>query len=203
MHEILKDTKMVVFDIMGVILSNPSLVRKGLYSLYKEKYSYGYIKKLYDEVRSNSEGDASLWNALGEKDHDVARERFLNTYELEEGFEDIRKYLRENGMKMSILSNMPKEWGKFFYKKFNLSDDFNPMVFSGKIGVSKPDHGKYIEFLNRTDVPSSKMLFIDDKLENLKRASLVGMKTVYFKRIEDEVVDFNPDYTITSFSELM
>ena len=204
MHEIFKGIKVVVFDVMGVIISNPSLVKDGLYPLYKEKYSYEYVKGLYDDVRANPQGDSSLWQGLGELDHDLARERFLNMYELTEGFVDFKNFLKENGFKMAILSNMPKEWGKFFYKKYNLSEDFNPMVFSGKVGVSKPDYGKYIEFLKIKDTNSSNILFIDDKLENLKSASLVSIKTVHFDRGKNEKdLDFIPDCTNTSFSELM
>jgi FMN phosphatase YigB (HAD superfamily) len=76
------------------------------------------------------------------------------------------------------------------------------MVFSGKVGVSKPDHGKYVEFIKRADVLSTKILFIDDKLENLKSASGFGIKTVLYDRGKEQG-GFIPDLIIKSFKELM
>jgi 2-hydroxy-3-keto-5-methylthiopentenyl-1-phosphate phosphatase len=109
MNSVLNDIQMVAFDVMGVIISNPSLVKEGLYPLYKDRYSYEYIKGLYDEVRSNVKGDEFLWDALNEENYENARKRFLDMYQLDEGFEEFRCFLKQKGIKMSILSNMPQD----------------------------------------------------------------------------------------------
>jgi len=206
MSDVLKDIEMVVFDLMGVIITNSSLVRKGLFTLYGDSYSQEYIKGLYSEVRSNREGDSSLWDGLGEGDYHSARARFLGQkYMLNSNFNNIRNFLKERGIQMSVLSNMPVSWGDYLCKRFNLNDDFNPKLFSGAVGISKPNRGIFLEFFKQARIDPGKMLFIDDKLKNLKTASELGMKTVLFSRQDKEKSqkDFSPDYTISSFKELM
>jgi HAD superfamily hydrolase (TIGR01549 family) len=187
---------------MGVILSNPSLVRKGLYPLYKDRYSYEYLKELYNDVIANVDGDTALWNGLGVEDTDKARKEFLDIFDLDENFEKFRSVLNRKNIRKGVISNMPEEWGDYLSQKFKLFEDFNPILLSADIGVRKPDYGKYDEFLNRAKVRGDKVLFIDDKLENLQMGKRFGFKTVLFDRGRDQY-GYEPDLVITSFEELM
>jgi HAD superfamily hydrolase (TIGR01549 family) len=114
----------------------------------------------------------------------------------------FRDYLGKENIRKGIISNMPKEWGDYLAKKFNLVVDFDPIILSGDVGVSKPDYGKYDEFLNRAGVRGEKVLFIDDKLENLIMAERFGFKTVLFDRGREQE-GFEPNVKISSFKELM
>jgi HAD superfamily hydrolase (TIGR01549 family) len=199
---IFKDIDIVAFDIMGVILTNPSLIRKGLYPIYKDRYSYEYIKSLYKNVRSNVDGDMALWKGLGINDPDIARKEFLDTYEIDDGFEEFRSLLTKKNIRKGIISNMPEEWGDYIAQKFNLVKDFDPILLSSDIGVAKPDYGKYDEFLKRAEVRGDRVLFIDDKLKNLEMGKKLGFKTVLFDRGRKRG-GFEPDVIITSFQELI
>jgi HAD superfamily hydrolase (TIGR01549 family) len=202
MHKILNDIKLVAFDIMGVIITEPSMVRNGLYPIYKDKFSYDYIKGLYNKAKIDVDGDKVLWDGLGVDDIESAREKFLTIFKKDSGFEEFRDYLSNRGLRKGVISNMPENFGDYFINKFKLNIDFDPILISADIGVAKPDYGKYDEFLNRAKVRGDEVLFIDDKLKNLKMGKMFGFKTVQFYRNEQEE-DYMPDLVIESFKELM
>jgi len=204
MKEMFKDIDIVIFDIMGVIIVNPSLVSEGLYPYYKGKYDCEYLESLYGRIRKNPAGDASLWNELGEKNPDLARKRFLDRFEIDKDFVRFKNLLKKNDFRIGILSNMPKEWGEYFSDKFDFEKDFNPIIMSGIVAMRKPDEEIYLEFEKRSGVSLRRSLFIDDKESNLKEASRFGAKTVLFSRARREEVKhgFYPDYDIASFEEL-
>jgi putative hydrolase of the HAD superfamily len=202
MHKIFEGIEMVAFDIMGVIITESSLVRKGLYPLYKDNFSYEYIKSLYKDIRSDTQGDISIWKGLGVKESDKAREEFLDIYKVDSGFEKLRNCLKEKGINKGIISNMPKEWGEYFVEKLNLNYDFDPIVLSGTIGLKKPNDEIYQRFLEDSGVEGEEIVFIDDKLENLEAAKKFNINTVLFDRGKEQD-GFKPDLIIKSFKELI
>jgi putative hydrolase of the HAD superfamily len=202
MHKLLNGIDIVAFDIMGVIIPESSMVRNGLYPIYKESFSYEYIKDLYNKAKINVDGDSELWKGLGVDDPDSARAAYLSLFKKDNHFEEIRSYLERKGFNKAIISNMPENFGDYFVDKFELKKDFDPILISGDIGVAKPDYGKYDEFLNRAKVRGEKVLFIDDKLSNLEMAKRFGFKTVLFDRGKEQD-GFRPDLIIKSFRELM
>jgi FMN phosphatase YigB (HAD superfamily) len=205
MKEIYKGIDIVIFDVMGVIITSPSLVKDGLYPHYEGRYDYEYLKDLYRKIRKDTKGDASLWEEIGEENPEVARKGFLERFVLDTGFWDFRDFLEKKNFKRGVLSNMPKEWGEYFFKKLDFEKEFNPVVISGQVGMRKPDEEIYLEFEKRSGIPLEKSLFIDDKLGNLETASKLGVKTVHFKRVEmkGDKGPFQPDYEVTSFAELL
>jgi len=205
MKEIYKGIDIVIFDVMGVIITSPSLVKDGLYPHYEGRYDYEYLKDLYRKIRKDTKGDASLWKEIGEDNPEVARKGFLERFVLDKGFWDFRDFLEKKNFKRGVLSNMPKEWGEYFFEKLNFEKEFDPVVLSGQVGMRKPDEEIYLEFEKRSGIPLEKSLFIDDKLGNLETASNLGVKTVHFKRVEKKGDKglFQPDYEVPSFAELL
>lgn len=202
MHKILEDVDLVAFDIMGVIITEPSLISKGLYPIYQNRYSYEYVKELYRNIRTDINGDISLWEGLKVENPEKARKEFLDIYKVDDNFEKFRTFLSEMGIEKGIISNMPKEWGEYFINKLNLKSDFKNIILSGSIGMKKPDRGIYEEFIKNNQDQSNKILFIDDKLSNLETAKQIGMKTVLYDR-DREQQGYEPDLVIKSFEELM
>jgi putative hydrolase of the HAD superfamily len=202
MHKILDDVDIVAFDIMGVIITEPSLISKGLFPIYQDRYSYDYVKKLYRNIRTDIKGDISLWEGLEVEDPEKARKEFLDIYEVDENFEKFRTFLSEMEIGKGIISNMPKEWGEYFINKLNLKSDFKNIILSGSIGIKKPDKGIYEEFLKYNQDQPNKILFIDDKLSNLETVKQLGVKTVMYDRGKEQE-GYEPDLIIKSFEELM
>jgi FMN phosphatase YigB (HAD superfamily) len=119
-------------------------------------------------------------------------------------FWEYRNFLSKKNIRKGILSNMPREWGEYFFEKFNLKNEFDPIVLSGEVGMSKPERGIYLGFEKRSGIALKRSLFIDDKLINLKTAYDLGVKTVYFNRKKKKrnIEGFQPDYEVSSFADL-
>ena len=128
-----------------------------------------------------------------------------NGFVIDTEFLDFMKFLNKRNIRKGILSNLPKEWGEYFLKKFNLKNEFNPIVLSGEVGMRKPERGIYLEFERRSGIALEKSFFIDDKLINLKTASDLGVRTVYFnrKKKKREIEGFQADYEVSSFVQLL
>lgn len=201
MHKIFDNTKLLVLDIMGVILTNGSLIKRGLYPIYKEKYSYSLVKGLYSNVRHSTEGDTSLWKGLNEKNYNNARRNFLDKYKVDYEYETFKRKILEKDIKLGVFSNMPKEWADYLVKRLDLNEDYSFTIFSGYVGLKKPDIDIYEYLLKQSNYSPNEIVFIDDKLRNLAPASKLGIKTVHFKRKNDEF-DFKPDLTMKSFSDM-
>jgi putative hydrolase of the HAD superfamily len=141
---------------------------------------------------------------IGKKNSKIVRKNFLERFVLDPEFWEFRDFLEKENLRKGILSNMPKELGRYFFKKLNLEGEFDPIVLSGEVGMRKPDKEIYLEFEKRSGIPLGKSLFIDDKLGNLETASNLGVKTVHFRRVKNKRNGgkFKSDYEITSFAEL-
>ena len=202
MHKLFENIELIAFDIMGVIITEPSMVRNGLHPMYKDKYSYDYVKDLYNKAKINVDGDLQLWKGLEVKDPVKARKELLESFKKDRGFNRFRRYLSRKGFRKGVISNMPGNFGDYFIEKFKLKKDFDPILISADIGVAKPDFGKYDEFLNRAQIRGEKVLFIDDKRRNLEMAKRFGFKTVQFDRGREQGGP-KPDMIIKSFKELM
>ena len=84
-----------------------------------------------------------------------------------------------------LLSNNNETSFSFVEENYNVSQYFDEMVLSYKIGHMKPDAAIYHEVLNRSQIPAQHCLFIDDLAENIEGAKTVGMHGIQFTGITD------------------
>ena len=134
----------------------------------------------------------------------IVRKQFLEKLSIDNDLYEYLSFLKGADIKRGILSNMPREWWRYFSKKFSLAKYFDPIVLSGEVGMRKPDKEIYLEFEKRSGIPLEKSLFIDDRLSNLGTASNLGIKTVHFKKDKGKRHGngFKPDFQVSSFAEL-
>jgi putative hydrolase of the HAD superfamily len=85
--------------------------------------------------------------------------------------------------RVGLLSDMPKEWVVWLDKKFCIFRNFDEIVVSGFVGVTKPNLGIYQLMLEKLGLPAEECLFIDDMVHNLKYPESIGMKTIHFEGI--------------------
>ncbi len=152
------------------------------------------MKEVYKDI------DIVIFDVMGV----VVRKQFLEKLSIDKDLYEYLSFLERVDIKKGILSNMPREWWKYFSNKFSLVEYFDPVVLSGEVGMRKPDKEIYLEFEKRSGIPLGRSLFIDDKLGNLETASNLGVRTVHFKRPENKgnKGSFQPDYEVSSFGEL-
>ncbi len=81
---------------------------------------------------------------------------------------------------VALLSNNLKEWIDFAFKKFDLNKFFNTTLISADVGIRKPDERIYQMFFKLTGASPENCIFVDDKWDNLKAASELGINAVLF-----------------------
>ena len=100
--------------------------------------------------------------------------------------------LRESGRKTAILSNMPREFSRYLRSNADWLEDFDHKVFSGEMGVVKPDPEIYFACLQGLAVNAEEALFIDDVAVNVKAAEVIGINSIRFESISQLCADVQP-----------
>jgi putative hydrolase of the HAD superfamily len=97
--------------------------------------------------------------------------------------------LRAAGIKVGILSNLPRVLGEDLRKKHFLAkmflDHFDHVTFSYELLLVKPQAGIYRHAIEGLGVASEEALFLDDKLPNVQGAIDVGLRAELFTSWED------------------
>ena len=79
------------------------------------------------------------------------------------------------------FTNTEKEIVEFNKAKNRVFNLFDKNYISCEIGLMKPDIKAYEFVLRDLDAQPSEVIFIDDKIENLKPAKQLGMDTILYK----------------------
>jgi putative hydrolase of the HAD superfamily len=82
---------------------------------------------------------------------------------------------------VGALNNEARETNDFRFEKFGLRDLFDVALSSCYLGLRKPEAAIYKRALDILGRPTERVLFIDDRAENVAGATGVGMKGVVFK----------------------
>ena len=101
---------------------------------------------------------------------------------------NLAKELRGQGIITAILSNIFKFSADVTREK-NGYDEFSPVILSYEVGMVKPEPEIYQLAIEKLNVKSEEIIFIDDKERNLIPARKLGMKTVLAKKPEQIVKD--------------
>lgn len=92
---------------------------------------------------------------------------------------DLLKHLREQGYKIGILTNNPREAGPIL-RSAGIQEYCDTLLISGEIGFSKPDPKAFNKLLEELGVEASQLVFIDDSPQSLATADEVGYIPVQF-----------------------
>ena len=82
---------------------------------------------------------------------------------------------------VGALNNEARETNDFRFEKFGLRDVFDVALSSCYLGLRKPDAAIYKRALDILGRPAERVLFIDDRPENVAGATGVGMNGIVFK----------------------
>ena len=198
--------KWVIFDAMGVVYKVADDVSDLLVPYLRSKSNSMPLKKIYKSYIKASLGQIKsleFWTTLGygREYPDIETEFLDNWYTFDAEFLEVAKELKKK-YKLAMLSNDLKDWSNFLRNKFNINQLFDVNVISGDVRYRKPDKRIYEILLDKTKSPAEECIFFDDKLENLRAASKLGIKTIKFVRSEDKV-PFCSEFEISRFKELI
>lgn len=89
--------------------------------------------------------------------------------------------LRDEGLKLGLLTNNVKEFGSAWRATFPVDELFDVVVDSSEVGLRKPDRRIYLLTCERLGVEPSSAVFVDDNLDNVAAARAVGMEAIHFE----------------------
>lgn len=100
-------------------------------------------------------------------------------------------YLRrlKPGVTIALLSNA---WGSLRLQlkaQWGILDAFDQVLISAEVGLAKPDPHIFSLALERTGIPASQALFVDDFSENVAAAASLGIHGVRFASTDQVIAD--------------
>lgn len=109
-----------------------------------------------------------------------------------DGMREIVISLKEKGVKLFLLSNISKQFVENYYKVEAINTLFNMfdgLVFSGPIGLVKPNADIFEHLLNKYSLKADECIFIDDNVANIKGAENVDIYTYLFDGDSNKLSD--------------
>lgn len=83
------------------------------------------------------------------------------------------------GLRLAVLSNAPSSMGRLIAAE-PWAARFEALVFSGDLGMLKPDEEIYRHLLGRLGAEASQVAFLDDRMDNVEGALALGIRAVPF-----------------------
>lgn len=93
--------------------------------------------------------------------------------------------LQTAGIATGILSNMGDAMEAGITDRFPWISGFPHRTFSHRVGVVKPDPRIYRHAIAELGAPAESTLFIDDRIENIEAARIVGLQAIQYSSHED------------------
>lgn len=190
------EIKAVIFDLNGVLL-----VSKALSKRLSEKTGktaddiYTVIKPILKEVRNKVRGGDEVWKPL-EETTKMDREELLNFFFSGEAIDremlEYAKKLRDEGLKLFILSNNFRERTLYYLENFpELFELAEKCYFSWETGYVKPDPVAYENLLNENGLRGDECVYIDDSEENLTTARQFGILGIKYESRDQVIEEIN------------
>ena len=145
-----------------------------------------YWDKLDAGTITDEEVKKEIQKRLPERLHKKALLAYDNWYmniPLIEGMENIITTLKNKGKKLYLLSNISIGFADYYCKNIDVErvlSLFDGLVFSGKIGLVKPNADIFNYLLNKFDLKPEKTIFIDDNIRNIDGAKSLGINGYLF-----------------------
>lgn len=82
-------------------------------------------------------------------------------------------------LRLYYLSNMSIQFARLIERKWAFLQWFDGGIYSGDVGLSKPDPAIYRLLMQRHSLPAQECCFMDDLSENLEVARSLGWQTIW------------------------
>lgn len=155
------------------------------------------LSNAFREMQNQGGIEEKFWKQFAISKHIVLPNDWINQFGviIEESITEIPgtlnlvKELKAQCYQTAILSDMTQYQAEIIRKKgyFNL---FNPVVLSHENRVKKPNAEAFQILLKKLKKPTSSVIFIDDRIENVEAAKTQGIDTIHFinpKQLKEEL----------------
>jgi putative hydrolase of the HAD superfamily len=181
----------ILFDVGGVLLTNGWDHRERANVL--EQF---HLDRAEFEARHNEPNDAWDRDAITVKEYldatvfyqprSFTHDEFLDAIRaqsrlLPDGAMGILKELAASDKCMlGVLNNEARTTNDYRFEKFGIREQLDVAFSSCYVGLRKPGTAIYRRALDILGVPANRVLFIDDRAENIAGTEAVGMKGIRF-----------------------
>lgn len=100
------------------------------------------------------------------------------------------KELHSAGKRLAMLSNMPRDLGQALRSRTDRLKDFDQITLSFEVHAAKPDPAIYEHCLEGLNTSPERTLFLDDRIENVQAAELLGISATQFLDRDDVLLRF-------------
>ena len=100
--------------------------------------------------------------------------------------------LRRAGKQIAILSNMPRELGEALKSRTDRLQCFNHVTLSYEVHSAKPEAAIYEECLEGIGTSPEQTLFLDDRIENVQGAEMLGIRALQFTSRNEVLLRLRP-----------
>jgi HAD superfamily hydrolase (TIGR01549 family) len=193
-----KEIKGIIFDVGGVLAKNVGNLDSIPYALLgkmleiPEKTIKQAIVREILPLRRGKESSKDFWRRVCGRlgiqfpDPDTLTDFFATTY---------GKGMRANKQTFAIVHELKKKYPLGIVsnttpdhadvnRKRKIYDDFDTVVLSCEVGLSKPQKEIFELAARRMEIPAENLLFIDDAARYAKAACRAGLQAITFKSPE-------------------
>jgi putative hydrolase of the HAD superfamily len=185
----------ILFDVGGVLLTNGWDTRERALAAEHFHLDLPEFEAMHHSISSQWERglisrDAYLDAAVFYQPRNFSHDEFFDfavsqSQWLPGGAIGILKQLvASNKCMVGALNNEARETNEYRFSKFGLREYFKIALSSCYLGLRKPDLAIYQRALDILGRPADRILFIDDRAENVAGAVNAGMKAIQFKNEE-------------------
>jgi putative hydrolase of the HAD superfamily len=185
----------VLFDVGGVLLTNGWDTRERALAAQHFHLNLPNLEEKHHSVfsaweRGKITRDTYLDTTVFYRPRGFSREEFFNfvlaqSQWLPDGAIGILKQLTaSNNCMVGALNNEARETNEYRFAEFGLHQYFKVALSSCYLGLRKPDLAIYQRALDILGRPAERILFIDDRAENVAGALSAGMRGIQFKNEE-------------------
>jgi putative hydrolase of the HAD superfamily len=96
----------------------------------------------------------------------------------------LHQLAASNQCLLGALNNEARETNEYRFTHFGLRKLFQVALSSCYLGLRKPEPAIYLRALDILGRPAERMLFIDDRAENVDGAAAAGMKALLFEGVD-------------------
>jgi putative hydrolase of the HAD superfamily len=111
---------------------------------------------------------------------EVIEDAYLQEHSLRDGATEFLDWARQQQIEVACLSNDVGRWSEKLRSTFKLTEKISTWVISGDVGVRKPDPKIYQMYLDIARLKPDRVLFVDDRIKNVRAAARVGLQTALF-----------------------
>lgn len=189
----------VVFDAMGVLYRHGNVVAGVLIPYLRSvgcDRTESDIRAAYRSCTLGASSTSALWASLGVGDR-ASDEDYCQRHELTTGAPELLGRLRDEGVRLLVLSNDAAAWSSRLRARFGLASLVDDWLISSDLGVRKPAPATYQAAIAAAGAPASEIVLVDDRPTNLVAAAAEGLRPVLFHS-EDTAANPAPDLNAPS-----